>query len=120
MAAVVDVADAAGNTAPYVLAAGTRARSARAQRALGALPPRRPRVEGAPEVLLEEPVAVVGRGAQCFGDGDCDGDVADGAEDDGVGRGAFVVLNFEIQTRASIPFNAVQSKMYILYLHGPP
>ena len=41
-----------------------RARSARAQRALGALPPRRPRVEGAPEVLLEEPVAVVGRGAQ--------------------------------------------------------
>ena len=41
-----------------------RACSARAQRALGALPPRRPRVEGAPEVLLEEPVAVVGRGAQ--------------------------------------------------------
>jgi len=62
VAAVVDVADAAGNTAPYVLAAGTRA--GRAQRALGALPPRRPRVEGAPEVLLEEPVVVVGRGAQ--------------------------------------------------------
>ena len=41
-----------------------RARSARAQRALGALPPRRPRMEGAPEVLLEESVAVVGRGAQ--------------------------------------------------------